>query len=113
MQTRSEFTKKLRAVLLQQLADPDLNGEQLALGLNMSRMHLHRHLQRYYQQPAGRVIAQARLNRACELLTDSTLSINKIATLVGFRDPSYFARVFRQKYGSSPREFRREQEAGQ
>lgn len=110
MQTRSEFTQNLTAALLQQLSDPDLNGERLARQLNMSRMHLHRHLQRYFQQPAGKVINQTRLNRAHELVTGSTLSINKIASLVGFRDPSYFARLFRQRYGCAPRDLRREQE---
>jgi AraC-like DNA-binding protein len=37
---------------------------------------------------------------------DLTLSINEVARLVGYDDPSYFTRWFRQHVGVSPREWR-------
>jgi len=47
-----------------------------------------------------------RLDRACELLLGSSLTLVAVATRVGFSDPKYFARVFQRAYGQSPRVFR-------
>ena len=35
----------------------------------------------------------------------SASSITEIAHLCGFRNPLYFSRLFKQKYGVSPREY--------
>jgi len=48
-----------------------------------------------------------RIDRACELLTDSDLTVVEIARRVGFDDPSFFARVFRKRIGLSPSDYRR------
>jgi AraC-like DNA-binding protein len=47
-----------------------------------------------------------RLKRAADLLEETDESIQEIAYSCGFREPNYFSRVFRKKYGRSPREFR-------
>ncbi|MCL2528539.1 MAG: AraC family transcriptional regulator [Defluviitaleaceae bacterium] len=47
-----------------------------------------------------------RLNIACELLTNSRLSICKIAETTGFRYESYFTRQFKAKIGLTPTQYR-------
>ena len=42
-------------------------------------------------------LANERLKRAKQYLADLTLSINEVARLVGYDDPSYFTRWFRQR----------------
>jgi transcriptional regulator GlxA family with amidase domain len=51
-------------------------------------------------------LEEVRLTRARELLGSTELSIQRIASEVGFRDPHYFGRVFRQRVGKSPRNYR-------
>jgi AraC-like DNA-binding protein len=46
------------------------------------------------------------MEKACELLTHTTLRIGEVARAVGFEDEAYFARRFRQRYATSPRQFR-------
>ena len=106
MTTRSIFIARLSAILSERLADPDLNGEQIAFELNMSRMHLHRHLKRYCEASAGEVIQSARMERGSQYLRSTELSVKQIAYAVGYRDPAYFARVFKRHYGVSPRALR-------
>jgi AraC family transcriptional regulator of arabinose operon len=48
-----------------------------------------------------------KMQRASELLLTTTLTASEIAGRVGYQDPLYFSRVFRQKTGVSPRPFRR------
>ena len=34
------------------------------------------------------------------------MNFTEIAYIVGFRDPGYFTKCFRQKYGKTPKEYR-------
>ena len=47
------------------------------------------------------------LEKAKSLLADESLSINDIAMSLGFTYPNHFARLFRQKEGLSPTQFRK------
>lgn len=51
-------------------------------------------------------VQQQRINKAKELLLSSANSIADIAFEVGYADPSYFNRVFKQVTGSSPGKYR-------
>jgi AraC-like DNA-binding protein len=54
-------------------------------------------------------ILTVRLDRARTLLAGGRLDVGQIATAVGFDDPAYFSRLFSQRMGMSPSEFRRQQ----
>lgn len=47
-----------------------------------------------------------RIEKACEFLTDSDLSITEIAEKIGFDSVSYFAELFKKAHGVSPKAFR-------
>jgi AraC-like DNA-binding protein len=48
---------------------------------------------------------QLRMNRAAELLAESVLTIHAVGQQVGFTDPYYFSRMFRQYHGKSPLQY--------
>ena len=52
-------------------------------------------------------LMRARLARAERLLVDTDLSIADVASRAGFNYPEYLGRVFRQRHGCSPSDFRR------
>lgn len=47
-----------------------------------------------------------RMQRACQMLTGTTLRLNDIADRVGYRDVKYFSAAFKKYTGMSPREYR-------
>ena len=47
-------------------------------------------------------ITELRMQRAAELLTHTELPVIQVAQSVGYEDPLYFSRVFRQRWGVSP-----------
>lgn len=49
-----------------------------------------------------------RITRACELLRETDESILDISNQCGFSSNSYFGKVFKEKTGCTPKEFRRE-----
>jgi two-component system response regulator YesN len=48
-----------------------------------------------------------RFAKALEMLKDTSVSISQIAAEVGYDDPCYFTRQFRQMLKMSPSEYRR------
>jgi AraC family transcriptional regulator, activator of mtrCDE len=52
-------------------------------------------------------VAKTRLHHAAEPLRSTTISVKAIAGSVGFASRSNFSHVFRDSYGTSPRNFRR------
>jgi AraC-like DNA-binding protein len=88
--------------------DPELDPARVAAALGISKRHLHAVLaaaSTTFVETLGRV----RLDRACEMLAHrrfAQLQIGEIAWRCGYADPSYFARVFRRRFGMGPRDWR-------
>jgi AraC family transcriptional regulator len=53
-------------------------------------------------------VVRRRLERACHLMMTSTASLSQIALSVGFSDQAHLCRLFRQAFGQSPANWRRE-----
>jgi AraC-like DNA-binding protein/CheY-like chemotaxis protein len=51
-------------------------------------------------------LADHRLKHATRLLANRSVSITDVASMSGFNDPSYFARLFRRRLGMSPSAYR-------
>ena len=81
--------------------------QDYAAELGVSAGHLSVLCSRYAGTTAKRYVDDALTIRARRLLLYSDESAARIATLLGFEDPSYFARFFRRETGSTPTEFRR------
>ena len=47
-----------------------------------------------------------RVNTACSLLRDTSMSVDEISAAVGFETPFYFSRIFKKTMGQSPRQYR-------
>lgn len=56
---------------------------------------------------ANKYLLSIRLNKASSLLLTTDFNITEIASLSGFTDPNYFARIFKKEKGMSPTEFRK------
>lgn len=52
------------------------------------------------------LLQNKRLNKACELLKNTDISIADISVLVGYDNTSFFHRLFRRTYDMSPRDYR-------
>jgi two-component system, response regulator YesN len=84
----------------------ELSLESVAQELGVSPSHLSRLLGRYAGMGFADCLARLRVERAKAYLGSAGLSVKEASTMVGFRDPAYFARVFRRFEGESPAEFR-------
>ena len=68
-------------------------------------------LSRLIKNVTGRTYTQLlqekRLKQAVFLLENTRLSITDVSLDVGYSNFSYFYKIFREKYGMSPKQFRR------
>ncbi|WAX96506.1 helix-turn-helix transcriptional regulator [Aminobacter sp. NyZ550] len=97
-----------RTIIDQRQCDPELSPRRVAAALACSRSELYRAFSGQAESVAA-AIWTARLERARRVLTLSPaldLSIAQIAANCGFLDPSNFNRMFRNRYGMTPREMR-------
>ncbi len=92
--------------LVRQRPDLPLTVKDLAAAARMTPNHLSFLVSRWTGRSFSDYLAEQRIERAKRLLENPTLNINEIARQVGFDDPGYFARRFRQIVGRSPREWR-------
>ncbi|TMR25281.1 helix-turn-helix domain-containing protein [Nonomuraea turkmeniaca] len=72
----------------------------------VSSGHLARSMRTHYGCTPVAFVARRRLEHAALLLTTTTEGIGRIAQRCGFSGQSYFGRLFQQKYGMAPRDYR-------
>ena len=56
----------------------------------------------------SRIVLESRMERALLLITNTSLPVEEIADLIGYRDQSNFYKAFREYYGTSPRDYLRQ-----
>ena len=71
----------------------------------MSHSQLHRKLTALTGYSPNKFIRFIRLSKAKEKIIQTEETIGNIAFDTGFRDPVYFARVFKKEFGMTPTEF--------
>lgn len=100
-----KFLKQLREILDKNLLDTDFNVTKLAREIGMSRPVLFRKIKMLTGLSVIDLIRSVRLKKAEMLLKQRKLSISEVAFAVGFNDPKYFSKSFKEQYGKSPSQF--------
>ena len=102
------FTRFVRTVIRDHLANGQLTIDRCAAQLAISRRKLQRELS---QQGVtfSSLVTDVRLEMATELLADDKKSVGEIACKLGYANAASFARAFRRSCGVTPSDFRRGQ----
>jgi len=89
---------------LNNLREVSLESTAESVGITSS------YLSRLFKEKTGQhfhdYVRHRRLSTAAGLLKETSLSAGDIANQVGYGDVAYFSRIFRKRYGSSPRDYR-------
>jgi AraC-like DNA-binding protein len=80
--------------------------EDLARQAGASVSHLSALFHAKMGYPPMEYFTRLKIQRACMLLDRSTMRVKEVGASVGFSDPYYFSRSFRQVMGMSPRAYR-------
>ncbi|MGC4030455.1 MAG: DNA-binding transcriptional regulator [Tepidisphaeraceae bacterium] len=95
--------------ILRQRACDGIGVDDLVRQVHVSRSVLERRFRKAVGRSINEEIVRVRLNRAVELLTDTTLTIKAVADKAGFGTQIYMNAVFKTKLGRTPGSYRNAQ----
>lgn len=103
----SDFVNRVTALIHERISDCDLNADEIADRLYLSRSQLDRKTRQISGYSISALILHIRLERSKQMLREETFLIGDIASACGFDDPNYYSRLFKRYYKITPSEYRR------
>jgi len=88
--------------------DRPITASKIAAALGYNTDYLGRIYHRLYGCTLTESIHRRRIEKACEWLLDTNLTIAQIASRCGFSDTDYFRRIFRRIMQIAPGDYRTE-----
>lgn len=98
--------QQAKQLIQERFAAEEVDFQQVAETLAMSYDNFRRRFKAQVGQSPNQYFVSVKMDRAKELLLDTDLDVKDIAVQLGFADPYYFSRVFKERTGSSPIHFR-------
>ncbi|TDD74668.1 substrate-binding domain-containing protein [Flavobacterium caseinilyticum] len=105
--SEQDFLRKLNELIDKNIDKSLYTVEDLAKDLNISRVQLYRKVKAILGISVSDHVNNIRLEKSKELLLNTNQNISEIAYSVGFSSPNYFSTSFKNKYGVSPKEYKK------
>ncbi|MEJ9307265.1 AraC family transcriptional regulator, partial [Priestia megaterium] len=100
--TQNDFIELGLRFIDEHFSRTDLNLIVVADYVNKSPSYFSYVLSQRTSQTFQQYLTNVRINKAKHLLSTTSLSIQQISFSIGFSDPNYFSRVFKNQTGVSP-----------
>lgn len=97
-----QFIARVIEAIEKNIANSELTVLDLSRELGVSRAQFFRKVQELTGKAPLELIRSIRLQHAAQLLEKSQLSVSEVAYRVGFNNPKYFARHFKEQYHVLP-----------
>jgi transcriptional regulator GlxA family with amidase domain len=106
IQTRAQLAGDAIAAMEAEYATP-LTVRDVARRIATSPRELQRCLSDAAEGTFREHLTRIRMQRGAELLSETSLTVRKIAARVGYRQPAQFAKAFARAFGVPPARYRR------
>jgi AraC-like DNA-binding protein len=97
-----KFIRQALDLVEKNMANPGFSVEEMSRELFISRVALYKRLLALTGKTPIEFIRSVRLKRAAQLLEKSQHTVSEIAYEVGFNNPKYFSRYFKEEFGVLP-----------
>lgn len=104
-----EFLEKIHQVIEKNISNETFSVENMAEAMHISNSSLFAKIKNLTGITPNKLMLLVRMKKAAELLMENKYRINEVCYMVGFSNPSYFAKCFQKQYGVLPKEFRESQ----
>lgn len=106
---RNQLVEEIAQSIVQNYANPNYELDELLKSAPYCYDYLCRLFRQELHTTPHKYLTDLRLQAAADVLrAGSGSSITEIARMCGYHDPLYFSRMFKKKYGVSPREYARQ-----
>ncbi|NNK73139.1 MAG: response regulator [Flavobacteriaceae bacterium] len=97
-----QFLQKIVKLIHEDISDSNFGSEQLSKKLLISESQIYRKIKAITGKSTAVYIRSIRLKYAKDLLINTGKTVSEVAYEVGFNDPSWFSRAFKDEFGFSP-----------
>lgn len=101
-QTTFDEIEILDKVLLKNLQNSAFNSDALSSQLGLSKTQVYRKISSLFGVPPKKLLTELRLVHAVKALKEGGKTVSEIAYDSGFNSPTYFTRVFRNRFDTLP-----------
>lgn len=102
----SLFVKRLDSIVYSRLGEQDLSVDKVAGLLHLGRTIFYKKVRGTTGYTPNEYIRVIRLKKAAELLKESEKNVSEVAYAVGFDNPYYFSKCFKEQFGMPPSQYR-------
>lgn len=102
----NEFYNKFLEIFNAEMGNSELNIETLASSLGFERTQFYRKIKAITGMSPVELIRTLRLRKAQEMIKGTGRTMSEIAYEVGFSNPAYFTKCYREAFGETPTETR-------
>lgn len=99
------FLDQAMTIVEKHMGDYDFKVEDFATQLAVSRSLLFNKLKALTGMTPNNFVKTVRLKRAAQLLESGQMNVSQVAYEVGFKDPKYFRRCFKEQFDELPSSF--------
>lgn len=103
-----QFCKRVETFISQHMNNADLDIEDFAREIGVSRSVLYLQMKRLFGCTPNNYLCEVRMKRAKYLMDNGHTNISDIAYHCGYSDPKYFSRCFKKIVGQTPSEYIKE-----
>lgn len=103
----AKFLQNAISIICEDISNDLLTARHLSHRLHLSESQLYRKLKAITGKSTAIFIRSIRLQKARQMILTTDKTISEIAYEVGFNDPSWFSRAFKEEFGYSPNETRK------
>lgn len=100
-----KWLEKITSIIREHLEETEFDLEMLSKELGMSKSTLHRKIKAMTGLTPLDFIRNIKMKEACAMLNSRQLSVSEIAYALGFTNPKYFTKCFKDEFGVTPTEF--------
>lgn len=101
-----KLLERVMKVINENLSNSELNVDEIASTVGISRVHLHRKMKELTGQTPHDFIRNIRLKQAAHLLSNGDMNITDVMYACGFSNSASFSTIFKRFYGMTPREYK-------
>ncbi len=100
-----DFISKVKDVIEGSMSNPELTDKYLCDAMGMSSSKLYRKIKQLTDLTPKEFVRTMRLKKSVQLLKTKKHNVSEVANMVGFNDPLYFSKCFKNQFGNSPSKY--------